>query len=132
MTESAGERTEQATPKREKEAREKGQVARSKELTTALLLMVASLSIYAFSNGIASDVGQIAQRAFTPGIKDIFEPKMMLQALYESFTAVMLALAPLFIMLFLIGLVSPLASGGLAFSGKAIAPNEQAIASQWL
>ena len=39
---SAQERTEQATPKRLNEARRKGQVARSKELTTALVMLAGA------------------------------------------------------------------------------------------
>ena len=39
---SGQERTEQATPKRLREAREKGQVPRSKELNSMALLMAAA------------------------------------------------------------------------------------------
>ena len=60
---SAGERSEDATPKRLKEARDKGQVARSKELTTALLLMTASISLYSFSGNFATGFANMAKRA---------------------------------------------------------------------
>ena len=39
MAEEAGEKSEEPTPHRLREAREKGQVAKSKEITTALLLI---------------------------------------------------------------------------------------------
>ena len=39
---SAQEKTEQATPKRLKESRDKGQVPRSKELNTMALLLASS------------------------------------------------------------------------------------------
>ena len=42
MPESAGqERTEKATPKRRKQARKKGQVAQSREISSVLILMTA-------------------------------------------------------------------------------------------
>ncbi|MCW9016121.1 MAG: EscU/YscU/HrcU family type III secretion system export apparatus switch protein, partial [Kangiellaceae bacterium] len=73
MAESeAGERSEQATPKRLKDAREKGQVARSRELTTALLLMVASISLYAFSNSVGEGIANVAKQAFSPDRKVIY------------------------------------------------------------
>ena len=43
--ESDLERTEPATPKRLEKAREEGQVARSQELTTFALLMVAAAGL---------------------------------------------------------------------------------------
>lgn len=47
---ASGEKTEKPTPKRRKEAREKGQVLQSKELTSALLLLIIFLSLKIFSN----------------------------------------------------------------------------------
>ena len=45
--ESFQEKTEQATPKRRQESRKKGQVARSQELNSAVLLLVALGGLYA-------------------------------------------------------------------------------------
>ena len=45
----AGEKTEKATPKKRQEARKKGQVAKSQELTGALLLMAGFLCLTAFA-----------------------------------------------------------------------------------
>ncbi|MBV1910177.1 MAG: flagellar biosynthesis protein FlhB [Kangiellaceae bacterium] len=118
----AGEREEQATPKRLQEARDKGQVARSKELTTALLLMAAATALYSFSNSIASDIGMIARKAFTPDRRYIFNPKQMLSALYELMSEAAVSVAPFFIVLFIIGLFSSAALGGFSFSTKALAP----------
>jgi flagellar biosynthetic protein FlhB len=123
MAESdAGERSEQATPKRQKEARDKGQVARSKELTTALLLIIASVGLYAFSNNIGNQFAVMARKAWQLDRKHIFDPKQMLEAFGYLDGQVALALAPLFILLFLLGLLSPLLTGGFSFSSKALAP----------
>ena len=118
----AGERSEQATPKRLKEAREKGQVARSKELTTALLLMMASVSLYSFSNSMGTGVADVAKKAFSPERKHIFQDTHMISALGDLIGGVLLDVAPFFILLFLLGALSPLLTGGLSFSFKAVAP----------
>ena len=45
------EKTEEATPKRQREARAKGQVARSRDLTSALVLLAAALALGATAAG---------------------------------------------------------------------------------
>ncbi|TQV75357.1 flagellar biosynthesis protein FlhB [Aliikangiella marina] len=119
---TAGERSEEATPKRLKEAKEKGQVARSRELTTALLLMMASVSLYSFSNSMGTGVANIAKKTFSPGRRQIFEETFMMSALGDIFGGLLLSVAPFFVLLFLIGALSPLLTGGLSFSFKAVAP----------
>ena len=44
--ESAQERTEKATPKRLQDARDKGQVARSRELNSAALVLLGALGLW--------------------------------------------------------------------------------------
>lgn len=118
----SGEREEAATPKRLKEARDKGQIARSKELTTALLLMAAATALYTFSSTIGSDIANIARRAFTPDRRFMFSPKQMLSALSELVSDAGVAVMPFFVVLFLIGMFSSMALGGISFSTKALAP----------
>ena len=60
MAENSGqERTEAPTPKRRQDAREKGQVPRSAELTTAAMLLGAALVLNAALPGVASAVAGI-------------------------------------------------------------------------
>lgn len=123
MAENDGaEREEAATPKRLQEARDKGQIARSKELTTALLLMAAATALFSFSSSVGSDLSSLAQKAFSPDRRHIFSPSQMISALEELVGEAFSAVAPLFFVLFFIGLISPLLLGGLSISLKAIAP----------
>src|ERR1044072_3901742 len=57
MSESGEERTERATPKRLEEARKKGQVPRSTELSTAAVCIAAAVAIYSLGSMAA---GQFA------------------------------------------------------------------------
>jgi len=118
----AGERSEQATPKRQSEARDKGQVARSRELTTALLLMTASGSLYSFSGFMGEGFANMASHAWSPTRKNLFEPSQMLSALGHLFAEVGVAMLPFFLMLFALGALSQLLIGGLSLSNKALAP----------
>jgi flagellar biosynthetic protein FlhB len=68
MAENSGqERTEAPTPKRRQDAREKGQVPRSQELTTAAMLLGAALVLNAALPGVASTVAGIFGYAVTAG-----------------------------------------------------------------
>src|SRR5688572_18551254 len=49
MAEDLGERTEDATPKRRQEARDEGNVAKSHDLSGALMLLFATLTLWAFA-----------------------------------------------------------------------------------
>ena len=60
--ESFQEKTEQATPKRRDEARKKGQVARSQELNSAVVLMTALLGIYLMGGMLFGDLAALMTR----------------------------------------------------------------------
>jgi len=123
MAESdSGEKEEDATPKRQQDARDKGQIARSKDLTTAMLLMAAATALYSFSSGIGKTVAEVAKTAFTQDRKQIFNTRHMLSAGGEVTLEVATAVAPFFITLFIIALFSPMMLGGMSFSTKALAP----------
>ena len=62
--ELAGERTEPATPRKRREAREKGQTARSQDLSTAMLLLVAFSTIYLIGEGLLTDFGGLLRRCW--------------------------------------------------------------------
>ena len=57
--ESNGEKTEEATPKKRDEAREKGQVAMSNEFVVALMLIAAIASFLLLGGGLAKSVGRL-------------------------------------------------------------------------
>ena len=54
--ESFGEKTEPATPRRRKEARERGQTAKSVDLNGAIILLAAFLALFIFGDYIFEKV----------------------------------------------------------------------------
>jgi len=118
----SGERDEAASPKRLQDARKKGQIARSKELTTALLLMASATALYSFSSSIGTKLGLIAQKALSPDKRYIFDSRQMPAAIGELVSEAGLAVAPFFMVMFVIALSSPLLLGGMAFSTQTLAP----------
>ncbi|WP_130807006.1 flagellar biosynthesis protein FlhB [Senegalia massiliensis] len=62
---SSEEKTEKPTPKKRKEAREKGQVLQSKELSTAILLLVAFLGLKIFGEYILEQLTIFSTKIFS-------------------------------------------------------------------
>ncbi len=119
-TDQAGERSEQATPKRQKDAREKGQVARSKELTTASLLLFSGLGFIWTGPSIAHSFSEIAKRNFSFQRNDLASAPWMLTALKSSMFEAFMALSLFFIFIYIAAALSPVAIGGFSFSTSAL------------
>jgi len=68
----AGEKTEKATPKKRQDARNKGQVARSNEINTALVLLFSFLILKFFGPYMANRILDIFQLGFSEYI--LWEP----------------------------------------------------------
>ena len=58
------EKTEKPTPKRRGDARKKGQVAKSADLNTAVVLTVGLIAVAAWGPGIVNSVGDYMQSTF--------------------------------------------------------------------
>lgn len=119
-SETGQERTEPATPKRLREAREKGQVPRSKELNTMTLLMAAALVFIVMGNSMLGGLSEILRKGLileqAVSIDTEVIPKMLGETLLQS----MITVAPLFLMLTVVVILTPMGLGGWSFSTKAI------------
>ena len=107
------ERTEEPTPKRQREAREKGQVARSKELTTAIVVIMGSTGLMLFSRVLGEAVFKIFNDNFSLSRSSIFNEHAMVSAFSQASIEALIALLPLMILLFFGGLAATAMLGGL-------------------
>ncbi len=97
MGEQAGDKTEEPTPHRLKEAREKGQVVKSKEVTTAFLLMLSYVVLRFVGGTIWTELSGMVRAIYDliPNISD-FGYGFVAAALMIALRAFALILAPLF------------------------------------
>jgi flagellar biosynthesis protein FlhB len=123
----AQEKTEEATPKRKREAREQGQVPRSRELSTAVVVG-AGIAVL-FSNGSSIAHGAVEQMRAALSISGALlpEPSRMPILLEKTLLNGMLLVAPVFAVTMFAALVSPMLLGGWNFALKAIQPDLQRI-----
>lgn len=119
--EDGQEKTEQATPKREHEAREEGQVARSRELSTMAALMVAAISFYMIGGRMISDIESMMHGFLGIQRQWAFDPHAIPLALSTMAEDFLLMLLPFLMIMLVISLLSPLALGGWSLSTKAMA-----------
>jgi flagellar biosynthetic protein FlhB len=128
MAEETGqEKTEEPTAKRLQDAREKGDIPRSRELSATALLLAAAASALLFGSQVAGSMMDIMRESFSLDRLDMFDPARMFthlgEALYEGF----LSLWGFYLLTLLAALLSPIALGGWNFSGQAIQPKGSRI-----
>ena len=117
--ESGQERTERATGKRVSEAREKGQVPRSRELNTAFLMMASAVGLLWLGDRIMMHLQDIMRRSMQMSREMVFRPAAMTESLHQVFSDFFATLAPFFLLLLVAALAAPIAVGGWNFSAAA-------------
>ena len=115
------EKTEPATHRRLEKAREEGQVARSRELTTFLLLGGGLLGLWAMGSKLSRELGMVMEQAFLFDRTQAFDLHVTMSHVFELGSHGLLAIAPLLLGLVVLALVSPLLLGGWSMSSKAMA-----------
>lgn len=116
------EKTEEATPKRLDKAREEGQVARSKELTTTMVLLAGVMGLIVFGGRLSDAMLGIMRFNFSMPREAAFDENLMLVHLGNTAVAAVFALIPYFILIIVAAVIGPVMLGGFLISAKAIAP----------
>ncbi|MDN3697856.1 MULTISPECIES: flagellar biosynthesis protein FlhB [Vibrio] len=123
MSESDGqERTEDATPKRLQQAKEKGQVARSKELASASVLIVGAISLMWFGDGLAKALFEAMGRMFTLSREEIFNASKLLEIAAGAVGGLIFPLLLIIFILFVAAIIGAAGVGGVSFSVEAAMP----------
>ena len=123
MAENDQERTEQPTPKRLEEARKKGQVPRSIDLSTATVLLVAGGALRVFGGGIGSALAGVMRAALSLDYDRTLDPRLAITAAATELLHALIACAPVFGLTMVAALAAPLALGGWNLSFEALAPD---------
>ncbi len=121
MAESDGqERTEQATPKRQREAREKGQIARSRELNTAAALLASAALFLAMGDSLFQGMGELLRRNFTIPREAIFDDGALVPTLAGTLYDGLWLMMPFFLLMVAVAVLANIVLGGWSFSSKAL------------
>lgn len=121
-SESGQERTEEPTGKRLQESRDKGQVARSRELNTLAVVMVAAVGLLTLGPAMVQKLMNIMSFNFSIEREALYSNDSMGLHLFASVGEGLEVLGPLFFLLLVASIVGPVLLGGWLFSIKSLAP----------
>ncbi len=120
MADDAGDKTEAPTPRRRRESREKGQVAKSQELNAAVMLLGGLLGLAVFGGGIWRAMLSVMYAALDAQGDTTTEGALVLASV--SLRGVIKSLAPFMICLLLVGIAVLLGQVGLLFTFQPLTP----------
>lgn len=118
--ETGAERTEDATPKRIEDARKKGDVPRSKELNTVLMLLASAVGFAMLGGSGVAAYKQLAKSQWQIERENIFSDEGLLTGLYVAITEAIWLSAPFLTLMFLASFIGPMCMGGWVFSASSL------------
>jgi flagellar biosynthetic protein FlhB len=121
--ETGGERTEEPSQKRLKDARERGQVPRSRELTNFATMIGGSATLVAIGGALAARMSQMMRNGLSIDPTRLRDADGMLISLGEACTGALAILLPVFGVLIGLVVLASLILGGWNFSTQAMAPD---------
>lgn len=116
------EKTEEPTGKRLADAKKKGQIARSRELNTFVMLMVSAALFLMQGNTIGQGLIKMMRTEFQLKRETIFNPLSPVQHFQQAMIDGLLLIAPFLAVLLVAAIVAPLALGGWIFNWDAVSP----------
>ena len=118
--ESDVEKTEEPTPQRRQKAREEGQIPRSKELTSLLMLLAGWSLIFISGEHTADRLAQLLHEGLMFDRLLLTDPTSMLHKSSTLLSQMFTALLPLLLGLFVVAIASGAIIGGLHFSTRSL------------
>src|ERR1700735_1062380 len=122
-SESGGERTEEPSQRRLQEARERGQIPRSRELTNFATMIGGSAALVAIGGTVAVHLSQLMRRSLSIDPKSLSTTDSMSASLSGAASVAVTSLLPIFGTLVCMVLLASVLLGGWNFSTKAMAPD---------
>jgi flagellar biosynthesis protein FlhB len=122
-SEMGGERTEEPSQRRLQEARERGQIPRSRELTNFATMIGGSAALVAIGGTIAAHLSQLMRRSLSIDEKSLRTTDSMTASLGDAGISAVTAILPVFGTLVCMVLLASVVLGGWNFSTKALTPD---------
>ncbi|WP_459618375.1 flagellar biosynthesis protein FlhB [Bordetella sp. 2513F-2] len=121
--ESDLEKTEAASPRRLEKAREEGQIARSRELGTFLLLAAGVAGLWLSGGSLYRSLTGVLRAGLGFDARVARDIQVMLSLSARSVYEALLLLLPIFGLLVVVAVLGSVLLGGIVFSSKPLEPN---------
>ncbi|MDZ4200590.1 MAG: flagellar biosynthesis protein FlhB [Gallionella sp.] len=116
------EKTEQPSQRRLDQAREKGQVARSRELSTFAVLMAGGATLWFLGSSITQQMVNMLRDGLTLDKEVAFNTQLLIPRLFDLSMSMLITFSPLLLAVMLAAAFSPLLLNGWLFSTEALQP----------
>ncbi|MEO8308280.1 MAG: flagellar biosynthesis protein FlhB [Pseudomonadota bacterium] len=123
MAEDQLDRTEPATQKRIDDARKKGQIPRSRDLSAAAVMLTAGIGLQTMGGALGERLAGVMKAGLSLTRAQALDENQMVIALGSAGAQALQAVIPILGLTMLAALSAPLLLGGWAFSGEALVPN---------
>lgn len=120
--ESDLEKTEQPSQRRIDQARERGQVARSRELSTFAVLLAGGGVLWFMGSTVTQSMVQLLREGLVLDREMVYDSALMTPRLYELAMDALIAFLPFLLAVLLAAALSPLLLNGWLFSVEALQP----------
>jgi len=117
------EKTEQPSQRRLDQAREEGQVARSRELSTFAVLMAGGAGLWLMGSSLSQHLIKLIRDGLTLNTDLAFKSELLMPHLHTLSLEALLAFLPFFLLLLVVATFSPLLLNGWLFTLKPLVPN---------
>jgi len=119
-SESGQEKTEQPTAKKLNDAKQKGQVPRSKELNSSAIMFTGSAALLMMGPYMLSHLANMMKQGFSITRNEIMDSATITSDFVAAAWAVAVGIGPFLALMSVMALATPLLLGGWAFSTQAI------------
>ncbi|MCG6970199.1 MAG: flagellar biosynthesis protein FlhB [Gammaproteobacteria bacterium] len=124
---SGQEKTEPASAKKLLEARQQGQVPRSRELDTLIMLLVSATSFLMLGGQIIGGLLELLRSHFVIERALLFNSGVLPELFWQAVNEGISILVPFFFVMVIAAVIAPLPMGGWNFSTKAWAPKVERL-----
>ena len=118
----SGERTEDPTGKKISDARDKGQIARSKELGTMFVLVGSATALLMVGDSLADGLSKMMTRLFSLSYQESFDVHASFRVIMQAISNVLMPLFNIFAIIAVAAFVGNVLLGGFNFSWEATFP----------
>src|SRR5690349_953172 len=117
------ERSEPASERRLQQARERGQVPRSPELSTFSVLLAAGGGLMLLGGSLVRSLESMLRGSLTLDRTAAFEPEQMSARLFEAASSALIGLSPLLLLVIAAALLTPMLVSGWLFTFEGLQPD---------
>jgi flagellar biosynthetic protein FlhB len=122
-SESGADRSEAPSQKRVQEAREHGQLPRSRELSNFATMIGGSATLIAIGGTLGTTLAEVMRHGLSISPDKLFQADVLQSALGEAIKSALVAVLPVFGVLAALVILAALALGGWNFSTDALVPD---------